>query len=170
MSILPKSNFSKIHMSIAAFVIFSIISGISMNYGWIPGYAIRTLHFYSGILIVIAPSIVLAFLHKRLQTMHSYKAMILVNSMDFKRKRYFAVAAKLQLILFIALLLKQLLSGVLIGLRIFTSPDFVNALYDVHTFGILLIPVFGVLHIMLMIISRKAFHSKPSKQTITPPT
>lgn len=152
----PKSNFSKLHVFIAAFTLLSVLTGLSLNYGLIPGYTIRTLHFYSGVLMVVAPLVVLTFLKKRHQTMNAFKTLAFVNSMDIRRKRYLAITAKILLNIFVLGLLKQLLTGLAIQLQIFDTPDMVNGLYNAHSFGIMLLPVLLVLHVVLMIIVKKA--------------
>lgn len=167
MNLLPKSKFSKLHLFISAFTLMSVLTGLSLNYGLIPGYTIRTFHFYSGILIVISPLIALAFMEKRRQILNAFKALTFVNSMDIKRKRFIVIAAKLLLDLFILLLLKQLLTGLAIKLQLFNTPDMVNGLFKVHTAGMLLLPVLLVLHVVLMIISKRVARPNPSKQKVS---
>ena len=160
MRFIPKSKFFKLHLFIAGFTFLSILSGLSLKYGFIPGYTIRTIHFYIGILILISPLIVLAFMKKRWQVLNAFKTLTFINKMDIRRKRYLYIVSKLILALFILGLLKQLLTGLAIKLQIFKTPDMVNGLYMAHSTAILLLPVLLVLHAALMILSKKGAKSK----------
>ncbi len=166
MKLLPKSNFPRLHLFIAAFTLLSLATGLSLNYGLIPGYTIRTVHFYSGLLIIVSPAIVLVFMKKRRQILSAAKSLIFINSMDIKRKRYLSMVSKVLLNLFILGLVKQLLTGLVIGLKLFNTPDAVNALYKVHTAGLFLLPILLVLHVVLMIIVKRT-RVQPAKQNVS---
>ncbi len=156
----------KVHVFLAFFTALSIITGVLIYYNVFPMTPIRTYHFYLGVLMVAAPAMVIALMKKRRQLPSAFKTLAFVNSMDIKRKRYPAIISKLILNLFLLFLLKQMLTGLAIKFHVFSTPELVMGVYNLHRFGLLWIPALAVLHPVLMLLSKRVPVSRPAKQAV----
>ena len=145
-----KSPIGKLHSSFALFILFNLLSGL-VNLYIHPIRLLVAIHFYTGLLILLAPLVYVLTMKNRGMVLKAFSKMALLNRADFKKRRIAAILFKATALVILLLTLINALSGILFRFDLLTVLS-----YRIHTIDFNILLVIIPLHVILA----AAMHSK----------
>jgi len=156
-----KSVFSKFHFPFMAFGILNIVLGLALYYS-VPYFGtVGYVHFFAGILIFLVPLVMFISYKDKPKLYATFKARIIINENDRKHKKIMVIFSKVMAWIFIVSLFIAMLDGVIIKTGVLPIPISTILLFRFHMKLVFVIPLFLILHIVTMKLSKNI---KPNKK------
>lgn len=111
MSAFMKSPVGRFHSSFAVFILFNLLSGLIGRTGYFP--VLGTIHFISGLLIVVSPAVFLLMSKNRGMILKAFGKMALFQKNDFTRRKALPVLFKATVVAIAASALCNAVTGML---------------------------------------------------------
>lgn len=142
-----KTSIGKVHVALAFFILFNLVSGyINLLVHRIP--VLVQIHFFTGLLIIIAPLLMLLTIKNPTKILKAFLKMTFSFKSSFNKKLYMLGVAKLSASLSLIIVLISAITGIMMKFKLF-SP---KTAFGIHVMDfnllLLLIPV----HIVIMLI------------------
>lgn len=158
-----KTAVSKLHFPLAFFILINLITGYyNINVSYSP--SLVNIHFYTGVLILGAPLIVLLTLKNKKAALKAFSRLTITFFGDFIKKKYFSGIRKLTASIAFLLILVSMVTGIMLKFHLIS---FMNA-YKIHTFDykflIVIIPIHLLLGLYLLGKKRKTTIRKARDQ------
>lgn len=150
-----KSPVGKLHSSYVLFILLNLLTGlVNLFIQYTPWLV--TIHFYTGLLIVLAPLTYLAVSRNRRMILKAFGKMVLPNKADIQKKKFSAFIFKLAALVIALLTIVNALSGVFMKFQLLLPA----VSYDIHVFNFKILLVVIPLH-AIMVFAMHRSHKKP---------
>lgn len=155
-AVFMKSPVGKLHSAFALFILFNLISGfVDLFIHFTPWLV--ALHFYTGLMIVIAPLAYLCFAKNRRIILKAFSRMILPAKAELAKGKPLTLVFKAVTLLAALLIAVNAVSGILMKFRLMLPVES----YNIHVFDFKALLALVPLHAVLAAVSRGS-HSKKS--------
>jgi hypothetical protein len=153
-----KSPVGKFHTTFAVFILFNLLSGLFDLWVHYTSWLVAV-HFYAGLLIIIAPLIYLLVAKNRKIILKAFLKMTMLSKGDFKKVKPSVLLFKLTTLIVALLVLLNALSGIFFKfhLLLHLQP------YTIHVLFFKILLALVPLHVLLGFWVRGAQAKKPAK-------
>lgn len=156
-----KSPMGRLHAPLAFFILFNLVSG---HYNLFIRYTpiLGAIHFFTGLLIIIAPLLMLFTIKNPVKILKTFLKMAFSFMSDLNKKRYMLGIAKLSASLMFISIFISATTGIMMKFKLF-SPQ---SAFEIHVIDshvlLILIPIHAII---MLILNIRKMKSKTTEKT-----